>query len=660
MNSRRSTKAIGKTAAMAVRITLFTVLIILCVNVASADSPNDGPIGDVTEHSAIIQNGIVQLGVRDQGHLNVAGGSPANGYGPTIVGLRYMPTNGEATSWGCLCEGWGVADASMMQSAWANAGLSPFVSGMTLNSFTASPSTAVSVVTAFGRLRVTHDYHPAPQTPLLYEAKVTIQNISGAPVNDLRYTRVMDWDISPTPFSEYVTLQGFGSAANLLYANDDGFDTPDPLAPRYPILFSGNALDSGPSDHGALFDFGFGSLPPGQSISFNIYYGAAGSEPQALSALSAVGAEVYSLGQSSVNPVSGMPNTFVFAFSGVGGAPILNAPPVASTGGPYAFDEAGSIMLDATGSSDPNGDALTYSWSVDSALCTFDDPVIANPALTCADSGSYTVTLTVDDGQASDSDFALVTVNNVAPTLDTITLPAEPIDISSQPISVGAAFSDPASAADEPYTCTVDYGDGSGAQPATVSGMSCDGAAHTYAEAGVYQVTVAVTDKDGATVSAAAAGFVVIYDASAGYVTGQGSIKSPPGSYAANPSAAGLANFGFVSRYQPGAHLPTGKTQFIFSAAGMSFLSMDYDWLVVAGARAMYKGSGTINSAGDYGFMLTAVDGKWNGEGIDADRLRLKIWDKATGAIVYDNQMGDADDATVTTYLNSGKIVIHK
>jgi len=79
---------------------------------------------------------------------------------------------------------------------------------------------------------------------------------------------------------------------------------------------------------------------------------------------------------------------------------------------------------------------------------------------------------------------------------------------------------------------------------------------------------------------------------------------------------------------------------------------------VVAGARAQYKGVGAINGAGEYGFMLTAIDGQIKGGG-GADKFRIKIWDKATDEIVYDNQMGAADTADPATILGGGSIVIH-
>jgi hypothetical protein len=40
--------------------------------------------------------------------------------------------------------------------------------------------------------------------------------------------------------------------------------------------------------------------------------------------------------------------------------------------------------------------------------------------------------------------------------------------------------------------------------------------------------------------------------------------------------------------------------------------------------------------------------------------LRIKIWDTATGAVVYDNQLGTADDASPETTLGAGNIQIHR
>jgi hypothetical protein len=107
--------------------------------------------------------------------------------------------------------------------------------------------------------------------------------------------------------------------------------------------------------------------------------------------------------------------------------------------------------------------------------------------------------------------------------------------------------------------------------------------------------------------------------------------------------------------------VPTGETQFEFTAGAFQFVSTSYQWLVVSGARSQYKGVGTVNGAGSYGFLLTATDGQINGGG-GADRFRIKVWDTATSAVVYDNVMGGSDDldAAAPQALGGGSIVIHQ
>lgn len=121
----------------------------------------------------------------------------------------------------------------------------------------------------------------------------------------------------------------------------------------------------------------------------------------------------------------------------------------------------------------------------------------------------------------------------------------------------------------------------------------------------------------------------------------------------------GKASFGFVSKYRKGATTPLGNTKFHFNAWNLNFHSEHYEWLVVAGPKGQFKGVGTINGTGEYGFMLTAVDGQLRGSG-GLDSFRIKIWDKSTDTIVYDNQPGVTDDAEPTTAIGGGAIVIHQ
>ena len=116
-----------------------------------------------------------------------------------------------------------------------------------------------------------------------------------------------------------------------------------------------------------------------------------------------------------------------------------------------------------------------------------------------------------------------------------------------------------------------------------------------------------------------------------------------------------------LSKYQKGATVPDGQTEFQFQIANFNFHSENYQWLVVAGARAQYKGTGTINGVSGYSFLLTATDGDINGGG-GVDKFRIKIWNTTTGVIVFDNQAGGSDDLSLspTQPISGGSIVIHK
>jgi hypothetical protein len=167
-----------------------------------------------------------------------------------------------------------------------------------------------------------------------------------------------------------------------------------------------------------------------------------------------------------------------------------------------------------------------------------------------------------------------------------------------------------------------------------------------------------VTDDDGYATSSLFR-YVVVFDPNGGFVTGGGWILSPLGALAADPTLTGKAHFGFVSKYLKGATVPTGNTEFEFQAGSLQFRSTQYDWLVVSGAKGQYKGTGTINGSGTFGFLLTALDGQAkNGGGVD--KFRIKIWDTTTGAVIYDNRMGSPDDLTADPQaIGGGSIVIH-
>ncbi len=249
-------------------------------------------------------------------------------------------------------------------------------------------------------------------------------------------------------------------------------------------------------------------------------------------------------------------------------------------------------------------------------------------------------------------------IPNVPPIVDNINAPMDPVLISTT-IDISAEFMDPNR--EDVHTALWDWGDGT-TSSGTVNeenGAGTVTGTHDYTTPGVYTVTITVTDDDGAPCDSYYQ-YVVVYDPSTGFVTGAGWIESPEGAYVPDPSLTGKAIFGFVSKYLQGATTPSGNTKFKFRIADLNFKSTIYDWMVIAGARAKYKGTGTINDVGNYGFMLSAIDGDINGGGGD-DKFRIKIWDKDNGdVVVYDNQSEASDDADATTLLGAGNIKIHK
>ena len=179
-----------------------------------------------------------------------------------------------------------------------------------------------------------------------------------------------------------------------------------------------------------------------------------------------------------------------------------------------------------------------------------------------------------------------------------------------------------------------------------------------FPNTGVHQLCVNGTDSEGNT-GPAECTLLAVYDPSAGFVTGGGWINSPAGAYRPDTSLFGKATFGFVSKYKRGMTVPTGNTEFQFHSGDMNFTASQYDWLIVAGSKAQFKGTGTINGSGNYGFLLFAIDGRVTGGG-SIDRFRIKIWDKNNAdTVVYDNELSVPDDADPTTAIVEGSIMIH-
>lgn len=204
-----------------------------------------------------------------------------------------------------------------------------------------------------------------------------------------------------------------------------------------------------------------------------------------------------------------------------------NAAPVAVIAALAAsYLEGSPVSFNGGGSSDADDDEsiLTYSWD-------FGDGGTgsgANPSHTYTDNGSYTVTLTVSDGFASHGTSASVTIANVPPTVNA---GADATRNEGSLFSQAGSFTDPGA---DSWTATVDYGEGAGAQPLTLSGKTF-ALSHTYVDNGSFTVTVQVTDEDGATgtdyVTLTVENVVPLVDAGADATTTSGETYAFSGSF---------------------------------------------------------------------------------------------------------------------------------
>jgi PKD repeat protein len=287
-----------------------------------------------------------------------------------------------------------------------------------------------------------------------------------------------------------------------------------------------------------------------------------------------------------------------------------------------------------------SGELTNATFDSDTGSGSFDCTFLDGPA-----TSDVSVTVNDDDGGIGTGSLEVI-VNNIPPTINSITAPIDPLNVNDQPVTVEVAFSDPGTA--DTHEVTWDWADYTSD---THDGANSPAAQeHTYTEAGVYPVTVTVTDDDGGS-DTVTYKFIVIYDPDDGFVTGGGWIWSEPGWCHLDDQCAeaeGKANFGFVSKYKKGAFVPTGNTEFNFKAGSLNYHSDSYDWLVVTGSDyAKFKGAGTINGEGDFKFMVWAGDG-------DPDTFRIRIWvedELGNETDIYDNGFGEP--------IGGGNIVVH-
>jgi hypothetical protein len=182
------------------------------------------------------------------------------------------------------------------------------------------------------------------------------------------------------------------------------------------------------------------------------------------------------------------------------------------------------------------------------------------------------------------------------------------------------------------------------------NGMGTVTGSIVYAAPGIYQVSVTVTDQRGASGSATAVPGVIVITLIVGGIIGSGVLSGPP-FMVATASPAGQVQFRLAAKYAGNQTVPQGQTVLQFTATHQTFRSTSLDWLVVSGGTAWYDGTGTINGAGSYGFLVAAHAG-----GSGAGKLRIRIWNESSGKVDYDTQPGAPFGAAPTTPIGRGRI----
>ncbi|MCR4404508.1 MAG: PKD domain-containing protein [Candidatus Acetothermia bacterium] len=170
----------------------------------------------------------------------------------------------------------------------------------------------------------------------------------------------------------------------------------------------------------------------------------------------------------------------------------VNDDPIADAGPDQTVDVGSIVQLDGSASADPDGDELSYTWSLVSrpagSAAVLSDPAIVDPTFIADLAGVYIAALTVEDGRggrASDQ-VTITALANEPPAADFSYSPELPttcevvqfVDSSQDPDGTIAAWE-------------WDFGDGADSTDQSPP--------HRYLEPGAYTVTLTVTDDRGAT-----------------------------------------------------------------------------------------------------------------------------------------------------------------
>jgi hypothetical protein len=220
-------------------------------------------------------------------------------------------------------------------------------------------------------------------------------------------------------------------------------------------------------------------------------------------------------------------------------------------------------------------------WSDDLPRCVFPDHMY--PAV-----GTYIVTAVVtDSGGASGSTQSFETIGPAIPVIQSVSMPSSVTEGSAT--SASAVFMP--TPLNETYTCTVDYGDGTGPLAGVVTGSTCQGPSHTFGLPSSLMITIVVTSAGGQSSTAWAVSAVTDVDP----------IVAPK--FVPSTGVAGTAFAASVTFSDPGASLGETETCLIDygdSGGGGWFGTISGD--TCQGPQHFYSAKGT------YQLVATVTD----------------------------------------------------
>jgi PKD repeat protein len=277
-----------------------------------------------------------------------------------------------------------------------------------------------------------------------------------------------------------------------------------------------------------------------------------------------------------------------------------NQAPTANAGGPYTATDGTTVVFDGTGSSDADGTITDYAWDFGDGTSGSG----ATPSHLYAAAGSYNVLLTVtDDGGLTHIDTTSATIGEV--------VNQPPVADANGPYSgtTGMLISFDSNGSTDPdgsiVTFSWDFGDGTSATGATAS--------HAYTAEGSYNVTLTVTDNDGAMDSA-----------STTVTVGSGNLAPVADAGGPYSSMAGVE----IQFDGSGSNDPDGSI-------------VAYKWEFGDGSESTdLNPTHSYATAGTYNVTLTVYDD--NGA-MDADAASVEVTAVTTGADVYLSELWVSD-----------------